>query len=196
MSTEANFLIVASVMMIVSLCFLIYVMIFRTVRREKRLWAFYKVRDELINLVGEGHLSEDSEVFRLYYPLVNRVINEVRPLRASEALHALKGASKNHRDQARVLLMLESQSPEVRVVIMDFYIAVFKAFITFSLLLKLLALTAWFRLVVRKRDFMFKLLNSNPFNFDIESMLVEIPIRRDLQGAFVNTCRWGRGMSR
>jgi hypothetical protein len=91
-----------------------------SIRREKAIaqkYQFYKVRDDLVYLVAEEKLSEDEELFQLFYGFTNHLIKTTKKTLSLKAiLRAIATAEEDPAEEQRlqrVLEELKSKDPEV-----------------------------------------------------------------------------------
>lgn len=123
----------------------------KRVQRKAACFALYKVRDDLVCLVAEDKLKEESRVFQHYYERANRVLATTPNVGFDHVLEALISQRKNH-DLARNIersrrtldelqKLPEMQHAEVRQVVADFYAAVGQVMIAHSSLSRFMFLS-------------------------------------------------------
>ena len=77
--------------LVLGLIFL-YIIYRRFYHRSKQLenkYFLYKVRDDLIMLVGKGLLDEEEFLFRKIYPMVNSLINQINSFKFRQVMNAI-----------------------------------------------------------------------------------------------------------
>lgn len=122
----------------------------KSVQRKAACFALYKVRDDLVCLVAEGKLPEDSAVFQHYYERANSFLSATPRVGFDHMLEALIAMRKNHdlakgiegakRKVAELQKLPEMQAEEVRQVVADYYAAVAQVMIAHSSLSRFLFL--------------------------------------------------------
>jgi len=114
----------------------------KSVQRKAACFALYKVRDDLVCLVAEGKLREDSAVFEHYYERANTFLAAAPNVGFDHMLEALIAMRKNRdfkqgiqaakKKIAEIQKLPEMQDEEVRKVISDYYAAVAQVMIAHS----------------------------------------------------------------
>lgn len=122
----------------------------KSVQRRAACFALYKVRDDLVCLVAEGKLSEDSKVFQHYYQRANSFLSATPRVGFDHILETLIAQRKNHdffksievarRNVAEIQKLPEMQSEEVRQVIASYYSAAGQVMVAHSSLSRYLFL--------------------------------------------------------
>lgn len=69
--------------------FLYYRLLYYRERQMENMYFLYAVRDDLIQLVADGHLLEDGFLFKEYYPMVNSLVDKINSFRFSSIIKAV-----------------------------------------------------------------------------------------------------------
>jgi hypothetical protein len=142
--------IVATFIAIALLSSLLFFAAKKKIQRRAACFALYEVRDNLVCLVAEGKLDEDSRAFRHYYARANAFLSAVPKVGLDDALESLislrkngdleKSLAKSRRELEEIQKLKEMQSEEVRLVVASFYKALFQMMIAHSSLSRFLYL--------------------------------------------------------
>lgn len=113
------------------------------IRHEHRKVVRYRlfaVRDDLVRLVVEGHVSEDDEVFCFLYEGINKIIPGVKPatLRAvADALDRYMARSFDDTEfRTRFLAAVNHSDPVVRETAREFFLALSQILVSRSILIR------------------------------------------------------------
>jgi hypothetical protein len=138
--------------------------------RKKTVFQLYAVRDNLISLVAEEKLNEESPVFKYYYRRVSRLLTLVPNVGIDcflkEFLHLQHDRSFNislsnaHKSADKMMILVEEMNDEeISKVIADFYSSAKTLMLVHSSILKILYLVfkniAWSgvdRIVSKKQE--------------------------------------------
>lgn len=103
----------------------------KAVIRKAACFKLYKVRDDLVCLVAENKLAEDSRIFQYYYKRSNAWLKSAPNIGLDDALEAIlltkkKATLENALQQARkeateIANLKEMKDPEVNAVVVDYY---------------------------------------------------------------------------
>jgi hypothetical protein len=114
----------------------------KRIQRRAACFALYKVRDDLICLVAEDKLDEESRVFQYYYQRANTFLSLVPKVGLDDAIESLISLKKNgdlersiersRRDIEDIQKLKEMQSGDVRSVVSGYYQAVLQMMIAHS----------------------------------------------------------------
>ncbi|MFQ5954302.1 MAG: hypothetical protein ACE5JZ_04485 [Kiloniellales bacterium] len=77
-------------------------------------YALFDVRDKLVYFVASGILQKDGEIFRFYYPNVNRVLHFTEAVQLEELIRVLKGGEITPEEFAQYSAKIESVGREVK----------------------------------------------------------------------------------
>jgi hypothetical protein len=101
--------------------------------RKAASFKLYAVRDELVCLVAEKKLSAESEVFQYYYNSLNIVLKKAPNVGLDDAMDMFlrKNSSEEvettlkaaNLEAEKMLQLVKHESPEVSIVIADYYAA-------------------------------------------------------------------------
>jgi hypothetical protein len=115
-----------------------------SIRREKAIaqkYPLYKVRDDLVYLVAEDKLSEDEELFQLFYGFTNHLIKTTKKtLSLKTILQGIATAEENPAEEQRlqrVLEELKSKDVEVVQAVDSLFTAIKKILVENSLTLRI-----------------------------------------------------------
>lgn len=103
---------------------------------------FFKVRDDLIMLVAQGHLREDEFLFREFYGAVNRIVNSTEQFTLKSLIKGLsrldeeKKLGSEDSFAKKVEKELKGKDPCVKQVVSEFYNTIFKVLYRNSLVLR------------------------------------------------------------
>ena len=106
-------------------------------------YRFYKVRDELICLVGSDQIEENDFVFQFFYEATNFVIKHTQILNLDSLMRTLEEARAAGIDPPaenvvkKVLTEVASKGTETRCVVNNFYEAVLQTIVQNSLTIRL-----------------------------------------------------------
>jgi len=103
-------------------------------------YAFYGIRDELIQLVAEGVLSEDDRIFQAFYRWSNMLAKDARSLNLPILLTHLSSPAPDNPEVLQLLQVVDQANERVKIVVSRFFIELFIALIRSSLPLLLLRL--------------------------------------------------------
>ncbi len=102
-------------------------------RRRKSSFLLYKTRDDLVMLVAQGVLSEESPVFQHYYKRINFILREAPKVGFDDILDAVikhrksDDFDKNMKDAEdiaeKMSIAVEEEVVEVKRIIASFYFA-------------------------------------------------------------------------
>lgn len=113
--------------------------IYNIIKKHRNRFRFFAVRDELVGLVAEGKLEENSFIFKDLYRLINHVVNHTQKFNFKTLVHVFKeDLSKDEKFQK-----LESEyrkaTPDVQRIIDGFGQSVLDAIHDNSHLFKMVA---------------------------------------------------------
>jgi hypothetical protein len=118
---------------------------FASCEAQVQKYKFYRIRDDLIRLVAENKLREESFVFEFFYRAVDFFIRHTNQMNLRSLVRALREAQERGLDPAstkevaRVQRELAQESSEVREVIWNFYATVMETFIKNSFVIRAIA---------------------------------------------------------
>jgi len=102
-------------------------------QKKIALYKLYAVRDELICLVAEDKISEDSPIFQYYYKKINLLLKSAPNVGLDDAMAAFldlqsnKGFDQSLKEAVRcaneMLTLVESEPEEVGLIVAIFYSA-------------------------------------------------------------------------
>ena len=69
--------------------YIIYRRFYHSSKQLENKYFLYKVRDDLIMLVGKGLLDEEEFLFRKIYPMVNSLINQINAFKFRKVMNAI-----------------------------------------------------------------------------------------------------------
>jgi cbb3-type cytochrome oxidase subunit 3 len=114
----------------------------KRVRRDGSRYMFFKVRDDLIMLVAQGHLREDEFLFKEFYNAVNRFVNSTEHFTLKNIIRGLSRLDEEKKLGSegsfakRVEEELKGKHPCVKHVVSEFYDTIFKVLYRNSLVLR------------------------------------------------------------
>lgn len=101
--------------------------------RKSASYMLYSVRDDLICLVAEDKLSEDSRIFQYYYKRINILLERAPNVGLDDAMDAFlylqhsksfeQSLDEATRRAEEMLTLVENESEEVSMVIANYYTA-------------------------------------------------------------------------
>ena len=103
------------------------------VLRKSASYKLYAVRDELICLVAENKLSENSRIFQYYYKRVNLLLEQAPNVGLDDAMHSFlylqsdssfeQSLEEAERRANEMLGLIENETEEVSDIIANYYMA-------------------------------------------------------------------------
>jgi len=103
----------------------------KKVLRKAACFRLYKVRDDLVCLVAEEKLNEDSKIFQYYYKRTNGLLNHAPNIGLDDLLESIflikrngnleKAVQKVKKETEDIAGLKELKDPEVRAVVVDYY---------------------------------------------------------------------------
>jgi autonomous glycyl radical cofactor GrcA len=120
----------------------------KKVLRKAACFRLYKVRDDLVCLVAEEKLNEDSRVFQYYYKRTNNLLNHAPNIGLDDLLESIflikrngnleKAVQKVKKEADDISSLKELKDPEVRAVVVDYYNASREMILAHSSIFRLL----------------------------------------------------------
>jgi|APTNR8051073442_1049403.scaffolds.fasta_scaffold05944_6 hypothetical protein len=103
----------------------------KKVLRKAACFRLYKVRDDLVCLVAEEKLSENSRVFQYYYKRTNSLLNHAPNIGLDDVLESIflikksgnleKAVQRAKKEAEDILILKELEDTEVRAIVADYY---------------------------------------------------------------------------
>ncbi|EHH2475277.1 hypothetical protein H8F06_11740 [Vibrio fluvialis] len=101
----------------------------RKAYQKQMMYKMYAVRDELVFLVAQDKIQENSRVFQYYYKRVNLLLQQAPNIGLDDMVNQLLSSRKNSKldleqtkqEVEELLKLKELECEEVRAVVQDYY---------------------------------------------------------------------------
>lgn len=104
----------------------------------KARYAFYAIRDKLIQLVADGYLNEDSDIFQHFYSWSNTFAKDARSLNIPALVKTLSHTDPSSPEIRELLEMVQQSDERVKVVIAEYSFTIADVLIRSSFLVYIL----------------------------------------------------------
>lgn len=148
-------------------------------QRKKATYSLYSVKDDLVCLVAEGKINENSRIFKYYYSRINTILKLAPNVGIDHAVESFLNVSSQSQAEAQrrlkfakktadeMVKLVEKEDPVVSDVIANYYSATRDMMLSHSSLLRLLYL------IVTKNSWLSKLSQSVPIRFQTAIQTVD-----------------------